>query len=269
MDNRAIGVFDSGLGGLTAVKELHRVLPDEKIIYFGDTGRVPYGTRSHETIIKYAKQDIRFLEKFNTKAILVACGTVSAVALPEIVSDYDFPLRGVIDSTAKAAAEATKNGRIGIIATTASIESGAYDRALLKLNPTLSIFGKPAPLLVPLVENGRFGKEDPVSKMVLTEYLSPLLSENIDTLILGCTHYPLLTDLITSLCPGVTLINSGFEAAHAVASLLEKQDALCSECLGTLDCYVTDDAKGFTKNAGIFLGRPLDRPASLIDIGQY
>lgn len=270
MDNRAIGVFDSGLGGLTAVKELRRVLPCEHIIYFGDTGRVPYGTRSHSIIIRYAKQDIRFLTKFNIKALVVACGTVSSVALPEIGGDYDFPIRGVIDSTAFAAASATKNGRIGLLATAATVSSGSYVRRIAEIDPGLQVFSNAAPLLVPLVENGRFHRGDPVSTIVLREYLAPLLDAGIDTLILGCTHYPLLTDLIADICGGgVTLINSGLETAHAVAELLSRQDALCASGEGSIDCYVSDDPEGFARNAEAFLGFPMPRGAQLIDIDTY
>ena len=162
MDNRPIGVFDSGLGGLTVVRELMHLLPRERIIYLGDTGRVPYGGRSRETILKYARQDINFLSTFDLKAIMIACGTVSTTALDTVRSEYALPIFGVAESAAKEAAEITKNNKIGLIGTTASIQSGAYERFIHQYNKEANIYGVACPLFVPLVENGRFQKGDPV-----------------------------------------------------------------------------------------------------------
>ena len=221
MDNRCIGVFDSGLGGLTAVKEIMDILPNESLIYFGDTGRVPYGTRSRETIIKYSENDIRFLESFDVKLIVVACGTVSSVALPVIKDRFKTPIIGVVDATSAAAAAATKNNKIGIIGTPGTILSNAYNNCINEINPEIKTFKKACPLFVPLVENGHF--DTPVARLVIEEYLSELKKENIDTLILGCTHYPLLEKAIQDfLGQKVTLINSGAETAKLVKKSFSK-----------------------------------------------
>ena len=193
MDNRPIGVFDSGVGGLTAVRRLHEILPHEDIIYFGDTGRVPYGTRSAETILKYTRQDVRFLRKFDIKAIVVACNTVSATALDIVANETDVPMIGVVWPACAAARAATKTGRIGVIGTPATVRSGVYDRMLKAADPNLAVFMQPCPLLVPLVENGRVHCGDIVAETVVREYLAPIKAQNVDTLILACTHYPLLS----------------------------------------------------------------------------
>ena len=199
MDNRPIGVFDSGLGGLTVVKQLKQELPNENIVYFGDTGRVPYGTRTKEIIIKYTRQDINFLRCLDVKFIISACGTASAVALDSVAGDYSVPIIGVVGAACKAAISATKTGRIGVIATTAAINSGAYEKNILALAPSVQIFTKSCPLFVPLVENGYFKKGDPVATIVAKEYLEPMITAGVDTLILGCTHYPLLEDIIAEI----------------------------------------------------------------------
>ena len=214
MDTRPIGVFDSGLGGLTAVRELRQLLPSENIIYFGDTARVPYGGRSAEILLKYARQDVRFLRSHDIKAILVACGTVSTTALPQLRQESDIPILGVVEPACRRAAAVTRNRRVGLIATAASVRSGAYQRSLRQLDPDIAVTAKACPLFVPLVENGRFRRGDVVIETVAREYLEPLRREGLDTLILGCTHYPLLTDIIGDIMgPGVTLINTGEEAA--------------------------------------------------------
>ena len=171
MDNRPIGVFDSGLGGLTAVKQLRKLLPSEDIIYFGDTGRQPYGSRSEETICRYALSDMNFLLSHNIKRVIVACGTVSAVALDLLRKTYSIPTDGVIDAAALAAVRATRNGRIGVIGTAASIRSGVYARRIAEQAPSVSVHSVPCPLLVPLVENGRWSADDIVVRTVLMEYL--------------------------------------------------------------------------------------------------
>lgn len=265
----AIGVFDSGLGGLTAVGELHRQLPAEEIIYFGDTGRVPYGTRGRDTIIKYTRQDIRFLLEHQVKAVVVACGTASSVALPAVRDLYNLPICGVIEHTARAAADATKNGKIAVIGTPATIGSGAYEEALRRCNPRLSIESLATPLLVPLVENGRFQKGDPVTTLVLQEYLTPLLAGGADTLILGCTHYPLLRDLIAELMPGITLINPGAETARAVATSLREEGLAATEGHPGIRCFVSDDPASFSLHAEQFLGFPLSHPVERVEIDRY
>ena len=210
MDNRAIGVFDSGLGGLTTVRELRKLLPDERIVYFGDTGRVPYGNRSRETIRNYAMQDIRFLKRHEVKLVIAACGTVSSALTPELSAEAGVPFSGVVVPAAQAACAATVNGRIGVIGTTATVRSGAYGRAIRTINPDARTFGNACPLFVPLVENGFIQPDNEITAKVAEIYLKPMIDERVDTLILGCTHYPLIYDIIDrALGSRVTLIDAG------------------------------------------------------------
>lgn len=254
MDERPIGVFDSGLGGLTCVKKLMEVLPGEDIIYLGDTGRVPYGGRSRETIKKYARQDIAFLRRFDIKAVVAACGTVSTNGLEEIACDYDIPVLGVADSAARAAVRATKNGRVGLIGTKASIKSTAYDSKILALMPEARIFKRACPLFVPLVEEGRTGEDDRVLNLVAEQYLAELKSADIDTLILGCTHYPLIAGTVGRIMgPGVRLIDPGAETAGALKELLRSSGAESGGDRGRYSYFVTDSAEDFGKTASLFL----------------
>ncbi len=255
MDNRPIGVFDSGLGGLTAVRKLMDVLPNEEIIYLGDTGRVPYGSRSKDTIIKYARQDMAFLSRFDIKAVVVACGTVSTTALDVIQDEFTMPIYGVVDATAKYAADVTENGKIGLIGTEASIRSGAYEKAIRKYDAKAEVFSKACPLLVPLVENGRTSPDDIVICTVVAEYLSDLKAKGIDTLVLGCTHYPLLIKVISQFMgPDVKLVNSGAAAAERLMAELDKSDARAGrDTRGKHHYYVTDSIDGFVKYASLFL----------------
>ncbi len=266
MDKRPIGVFDSGLGGLTAVSEIMRLLPDEDIVYFGDTARVPYGTRSEETIIRYAKEDVDFLRSFDIKAILMACGTVSSVALPKIKDDYDIPLFGVVKPAASAAAAATRNGKIGIIGTSATVKSRSYEREILKLLPDAEILAKACPLFVPLVENGRTSPDDVVVMTVVSEYLSEFKEKGVDTLIMGCTHYPIIEAALSRFMgEGVTLINPGLEAAR-----LLKQDGNIkkNEHGGNYKFFVSDDAEGFGELGSLFLGGEMRGEVKKIQIGK-
>lgn len=270
MDKRPIGVFDSGLGGLTAVKELLQIMPHEDIIYFGDTGRVPYGSRSRETITKYAMQDAAFLNSKNVKMIIAACGTVSSVA--EGIGDrLDVPYTTVIQPTVKAAAKATGNGRIGVIATTATIRSGSYPRALTQIDPAFRVFDRDCPLFVPLVENGFIADNEEVTRLVAERYLAPLREAGIDTLILGCTHYPIIKHIISRVIGGnVTLIDSGRETALSCFQTLREQGQLNEEAHeGDSSFYVSDRAEDFARIAEIFLGRDMKHDVSYIDINQY
>lgn len=190
MDQRPVGVFDSGVGGLSAVRELRKLLPSENIIYFGDTSRVPYGGRSPEILLKYARQDVHFLRSFDIKAILVACGTVSTTCLPILRRENDLPILGVVEPACRRAVQVTKTRRVGLIATAASVRSGAYEKCIGGLDPAVEVIAKACPLFVPLVENGRYRPGDTVIETVAREYLEPLRQTGIDTLILGCTHYP-------------------------------------------------------------------------------
>lgn len=271
MDQRPIGVFDSGLGGLTAVRELRRLLPGENLIYFGDTGRVPYGGRSRETLIKYARQDVAFLRQFDLKSIVIACGTVSSTALELLSEENPLPIHGVVEPAAEAALEATKTGKIGLIGTAATIRSGAYERALAALDPTVTVTARACPLFVPLVENGRVHRGDVVIETVCEEYLSGINAAGVDTLILGCTHYPLLTEVIGAcMGPGVTLIDVGAACARRVAAALEENDALApSRTNGQLHCYVSDTVDGFSTLASCFLGQDVTGHVERVDIDKY
>ena len=264
-------MFDSGLGGLTAVRELRRLLPGEDIVYFGDTGRVPYGGRSVQSIIKYARQDVAFLRQFDLKAIVVACGTVSTTALDVLEAENPIPVLGVVGPAAKAAARSTRNGLIGLIGTQASIRSGAYERQIAAENPAARVLARACPLFVPLVENGRFQPGDVVIETVAAEYLAPLKQAGVDTLVLGCTHYPLLERVIAAyMGPSVTLVNVGAESARAVGAMLGEQKALAArEREGQCRCYVSDQAEDFSRLASIFLGWDVEQAVEQVDISQY
>lgn len=270
MDNRPIGVFDTGLGGLTAVKEIMKVLPNESIVYFGDTGRVPYGTRSKETIIKYTYQDIKFLLSKNIKAIVIACGTVSSVAINEAKNASTVPLIGVLESAVNSAVKATKNGNIGVLGTTATINSMAYEKALLSINNSLKITNKACPLFVPLVENGYFNEDNQISYLVAKEYLEPLIKADVDTVILGCTHYPLLINIISKIMKkNVSLIDAGEQTALTLTKMLAQQDMCCQKSEGEYSYFVSDCTENFIKNAEIFLQNNLKGKVEKIDIELY
>ena len=269
MKNNPIGVFDSGLGGLTAVKELLKILPNEDIIYFGDTGRVPYGNRSRETIIKYAIDDINFLRSKNVKMIVAACGTVSSVAF-DVGVDLSIPFTGVLEPTAKAAVMATRNGRIGIIGTTATINTGAYKNEIKRLNKNIKVFEKDCPLFVPLVENGFIG-DDPITLEVAKRYLGDLKNCDIDTLILGCTHYPIISSTISKVVgKNVTIINSGKETALFSYEKLKSLNLLNQKKnKGNCSFFVSDSIESFTKTAELFLCKDAGKYVKKIDINKY
>ena len=262
-----IGIFDSGLGGLTALKEAQKLYPDESIIYLGDTGRVPYGTRSKETIIRYSRQDVRFLLSKNVEAILVACGTVSTNALDTLNEEFDIPIIGVVGPACEKAAELTKNGKIAITGTSATVKSGAFEKQLGALFSekgrevkTLSIA---CPLFVPLVENGFIDRSDTITKLTVERYLAPVRESGADTLILGCTHFPIIADIIADYLPGVNLVNTGKEAAKALKAYARDPGSR------QIKYYVTDDPAGFASTASIFLGYDVKDSAERIDIEKY
>lgn len=268
---KPIGVFDSGLGGLTTVKELRRILPGEDIIYFGDTGRVPYGTRGADTITAYAKQDIAFLLSKDVKTILAACGTVSSTFPGPEAARLPVSYAGVVAATARTAAGATGNKRVGIIATEATISSGSYQQSLAGFDPAIQSVACSCPLFVPLVENGHFAPDDAMAHLAAEEYLGPLKEAGVDTVILGCTHYPLLAGVLErQFGPGVTLIDSGREAA------LDLRDWLAADGLlngraegGRVDYYVSDDPARFDKLARLFLGTGDVESAGRVNIESY
>ncbi|MGN0612543.1 MAG: glutamate racemase [Porcipelethomonas sp.] len=269
MNNDAIGVFDSGIGGLTAVKELNQLLPNENIIYFGDTARVPYGSRSRETVLKYAKEDIAFLRKHKIKMIIAACGTVSSVVSAKPPVD-DMPFTGVIHPTVQAACSATRNGRIGVIGTPATIRSGCYGKAIKSINPHARVIGNPCPLFVHLVENGYIQRDNPITILAAKEYLEPIKAEGVDTLILGCTHYPVIKDIIADIMgPDVKLISSGAEAAKFAYNCLMEKDMLSDrEEKGKNTFYVSDSTALFEENAKNFLGHTVDGEVFSCSLGD-
>ena len=265
MDNRAIGVFDSGLGGLTAVRRLHALMPQENIIYFGDTGRVPYGTKGRDIVTRYARQDVAFLRQFDLKAIVIACNTVSSVALDLLAAENNIPIIGTVEPACRRAMTMTQTGRVGVIATAATVRSGAYEKYLHKKDGTLDLFTQACPLFVPLVENGRIHRGDIVIETVVKEYLTPLKEADVDTLILGCTHYPLLEEVIGDFMgPEVTLIDSGAEAANLASTQFEPNDGQ-----GTTQYFVSDDPQSFDQLAELFLQEQTVVNAELVDISRY
>ena len=266
MDNRAIGVFDSGLGGLTAVAEIMRILPNERIVYFGDTALVPYGTRSRETIMRYVREDIDFLRGFDIKAVIMACGTASSVSLPRIREIYDMPIIGVVEPASRAACAATKNSKIGIIGTSATVKSRSYEREILTMRPDAEIYTAACPLFVPLVENGRTNPDDIVLATMVEEYLTPIRDAEVDTLIMGCTHYPIIERAIARFMGnGVTLINPGREAAKF---LQECEDIEKSGAVSEYRFFVSDDRDGFMENASKFLGGKLCGEVQIASAGK-
>ena len=219
----AIGIFDSGLGGLTVAREVVRALPEEKIVYFGDTARVPYGSKSAETIRHYAEQILAFLKTQDVKAIVVACNTVSAYALEDLRHSVSVPVVGVVKPGARVAAAATKNRRIGVIGTEGTVHSGLYERFIQEIDPRIRVFQKACPLFVPLVEEGWW--KDDITRCVAERYLEPLKEEDVDTLILGCTHYPLIRKLLSEVIgPEVQLINPAYETAQELKRILKEKD---------------------------------------------
>lgn len=245
-----IGIFDSGLGGLTALKELRALLPNVDIVYFGDTGRVPYGTRSKDILLRYTDQDIRLLLSKGADRILAACGTVSSVALPDIERNYDIKITGVVKPAAAQAVAATKNKKIGVIGTGATISSGAFSKEIKRLLPDATTVPVACPLFVPLVENGFISDKCEITRLAVAEYLAPIKESGADTLILGCTHFPIIANLISEyLGDNVTLINSGKAAAEQLA-----KEAITTNGTGKCDIYVSDNPANFENVARIFLG---------------
>ncbi len=266
-----IGVFDSGVGGLTVVREIMRQIPNEKIIYFGDTARVPYGSKSKETVTRYSEQIVRFLRTFSVKTIVVACNTASACALDTLEKDIDIPIIDVVKPGAKNAAEVTRNGRIGVIATEATIASQIYTEYIKQLNRNVTIYGKACPLFVPLVEEGLL--EDPVTDEIARRYLSELIDIDIDTLILGCTHYPLIRSTLGRIAgENVTLVNPAYETALELKRRLESLDLLNDDppALGANQYrfFVSDKAEKFVRFANSIIKYGI-LSAKAVNIEEY
>ena len=270
LNQQPIGVFDSGLGGLTAVRQLRRIMPSENIIYFGDTSRVPYGNRSRDTILKYARQDMRFLRSFDLKAVVIACGTVSSNCLETLQAENNIPVIGVVAPAVQRAASLTRNKRVGLVATRASVRSGAYERMFHAMSPEVQLFSKACPLFVPLVEEGRCRPGDRVIEQVAEEYLAELKDKGVDTLVLGCTHYPLLAEVIGQVMgPEVALVDVGAESARAALTLLTAQNAQAERKAGAASFYTSDRAEDFERLASLFLQEDITNQAREIDISWY
>ncbi|HOJ03845.1 MAG TPA: glutamate racemase [Bacteroidota bacterium] len=262
----SIGVFDSGIGGLTVVRALMRRLPHENITYFGDTARVPYGSKSAEVVREYAFEDTRFLLDRGVKAIVVACNTVSAIAIDSLRSHFDLPIIGMIQPGAEAAAKETRSGRVGVIGTLATIASDSYTRALKTMDRRMAVYSQACPLFVPLAEEG--WSDHPVSQMVADEYLHDFHQRDIDTLILGCTHYPILRSVIQrSVGSQVRLIDSGEAAAVEVERELRDLDLLNPLFdQPNYEFFVSDVPQKFKQLGEIFLGKP-DLRVTRVHIG--
>jgi glutamate racemase len=262
-----IAVFDSGLGGLTVVRAIRALLPNEPIAYLGDTARLPYGSKSPATVHRFTLECLHFLSTLSPKLLVVACNTASALALDSLHDQFDVPVIGVLEPGARAAARlpALKEAsaqRVGLIATEATIASNAYPLAVRRIDPSIHVVARACPLLVPLIEEGRT-PDDPIVQMVLKEYLQPFNELRVSGLILGCTHYPILADAIAkALGPEVRLVDSAQQTALAVRDRLAKMDSLAptGAAPGSLTCYVTDQGQRFERLAGRFLGQPVGQP---------
>lgn len=255
--NAYIGVFDSGAGGLTVVKHITELMPDENILYFGDTAHVPYGSKSEKQIKEFCVNNVAFLNGFELKSLVIACNTADSVARETLMKEFDLPIYGVIRPASEKAAAVSENGKIGVMATKATIRSGAYEKAIRSVRKDAEVYSLACPLLVPLVENRRYKKDDTVVTLILKEYLDQLTCHGIDTLVLGCTHYPLLMDAVKSLVPDMKIVSSSLEAALTLKDSLESTHQLADETGRDLQIYVSDDAEAFRENALVFLDRRL------------
>ena len=268
--NAPIGVFDSGVGGLTVAREIMRQMPEERLVYFGDTARLPYGSKSQETVIHFSRQILRFLESRGVKAIVIACNTASAYALETVEKEVDIPVIGVVNAGARTAVNATRNGKIGVIGTEGTISSGIYTEVMRKMKPDIEVTGKSCPLLVPLVEEGLL--HDSVTDEIASRYLSVLKGRYIDTLVLGCTHYPLLRSTLGRLMGSeVTLVNPPYETAIELKQLLKERqmDCIPQDASGEkYQFYVSDLAEKFTAFATSILPNEV-KETKKINIEEY
>jgi glutamate racemase len=255
---KAIGIFDSGVGGLTVLREIIRALPQEDTLYFGDTARVPYGTKSPETVIRYARQITSFLVQRDIKLLVVACNTASAVSLEALKEEFPLPIVGVIEPGARRAAAVTRTGKVGVIGTEATVRSSAYTKAIKRINPEIEVVTRPCPLFVPLVESGWVDNE--VARLTARTYLQGLREEGVDTLVLGCTHYPLLKGTIAEVMgPDVRLVDSAEETARTVTEILRSAGLLRPAAeRGNHHYFVSDVPAGFVRVGERFLGSRLE-----------
>lgn len=268
MKDGLIGIFDSGIGGLTVVKEIRKILPRERIVYFGDTARVPYGNKSKSTIIKFSLQNILFLLRHKVKIVVIACNTSSSIALPIIRKQLRIPILGVISPGAKEAVYATRNRRIGVIGTKATISSGSYEKEIKKIDPGIKIISKACPLFVPLVEEGWVRGD--VAERIARVYLQPIKDFGADTLILGCTHYPLLRNTIQKIMgKKVVLIDSAIGVAKQVKEILRREKLMSQGNISRKNesvFYVTDDVEQFFKLGGKFLNKKIKNIFKVNDV---
>lgn len=263
--NSPIGVFDSGIGGLTVVKELIRNLPDEDIVYLGDTARVPYGTKSGRTVIAYSHSNSEFLISKGVKLLVVACNTASSVSIPSLRAEFDIPVIGVIEPGAKKAISVTAIGKVGVIGTPSTINSSAYTKAIHDLNPDIEVITKACPLFVPMADEGWV--EGEIIERIAQQYLEPIKETGIDVLVLGCTHYPLLKNTIQKIVGnGITLVDSAEETASQIKDILAQKNLLNdSNAESTREFYLTDTSETFISVAGRFLGEKIDK-IEMVDI---
>jgi glutamate racemase len=258
MKNLSIGIFDSGIGGLTVLREVRKTLPHEHIIYLGDTARVPYGNRSPRTVTRYSLENTRFLLSKGIKMLVIACNTSSAIALSVLKRSLPIPVIGVIDPPSREAVRRTRAKKIGVIGTRATINSGAYVKAIGKLDPSVEVFSEACPLFVPVVEEGL--EDDEIARVVANKYLKGLTESGIDVLVMGCTHYPILEHQIRALLgTGVYIVNTGRETARAVQRLLEKHDVAKDTGIGGCSFYVTDAPDKLIELGSRVLGEPLKK----------
>jgi len=268
MDNRPIGVFDSGLGGLTVLKEIMSSMPGESIVYFGDNGRAPYGNKSKETVVKYTFQDIRFLLNQDIKMIVIACNTASACSIKQVKNTFDIPVIEVIEPGATAAVRETKSKKVGVIGTTNTVNSGVYENAIQHIDDQIEVFSKACPLFVPLAEEGWW--ENDIAERIAKEYLLSLKEYDIDTLVLGCTHYPILYNTINKVVgPEVKLVSSAQEVARVVKNLIEENDiARDPEIDSVYRYYTSDNIELFESFGSRILGKEI-HAVEKVDIEKY
>jgi len=244
-----IGIFDSGIGGLTVVKALREKLPNENIVFLGDSKHMPYGDKTNEQIINYVLDDIKFLNTYELKAVIIACNTADAIASKDARDNYDIPIYGVVTYAAEVASKVTQNNRIGVIATSATIKSDTYTKEIAKYNAKAKVFNKACPFLVPLIEEGKFDIGNQEMRYILEDYLTPLVEENIDTIILGCTHYDLLSPIIHDMYPSLNIVSSSRCIIDSIVNKLNKNTNKDNEQL----YFVTSDSKRFNEVASMFM----------------
>jgi glutamate racemase len=270
MDNRPIGVFDSGLGGLTVLKEIIKLLPGESVVYFGDSGRAPYGTKSKETVLKYTFQNMRFLLNHDIKMVVIACNTMSAYGYQQVVKSFDIPIVEVIQPGAVTGARETNNKKLGIIGTTATINSGAYEMAVNRIDSSIEIYSKACPLFVPLAEEGQEWWENDIAVRIAEEYLTPMKKIGVDTVVMGCTHYPLLQNTISKVMgDNVKLVSSALEMAKVVSKTISENNIMRDEQLKPVYRYYTSDSvEKFEPLCSSILGMKITS-AERVDIEKY